>query len=86
MKNKKFSFEEHGIKTGSKLSFTRDPNITATVISAAKIRYEGEEYSLSGLTLYLLNTKFDKNWKAARGIKYWSYKGTTLSELNVKSS
>jgi hypothetical protein len=38
----RFHFEQHGIPVGSKLTFTRDPNIVAEVVENDKIKIDGK--------------------------------------------
>ena len=67
------------LKTGDVLSFTRDESITATVISDRKINFRGEETSVSGAALILLQ-ELGYTWNTVNGWGYWLFDGETIGE------
>lgn len=71
-----FSFEMLEIPAGSTLHYLHDESITCTVANHKnKVTYQKEEYSLSGLTQKL------KNSKSEQGPKYWKYNGKILTDI-----
>ena len=58
-------------------------NITAKVSKGRVVIYKGEKTSLSASALKILNEQFGKKWKAARGPDFWTYKGKTITYLDV---
>ena len=79
-KNKKpFNFDMVGIKKGAMLTFSRDENISVTVIDNKNIEYQGEVTSLSALAKKLLGRSY-----SVQGPRYWKYKGETLLERRTR--
>ena len=74
-----FTFSSANIPIGSEITFTRNHDIKAKVISDKKVEYEGEVYSLSMLAQRLLNN-MGYNWKAVQGPAYFEYEGEILSD------
>ena len=68
------------IKPGEVLTFSRDENITATVLENNQIEFEGQRTSLSASAGQILKSKF--NWSASHfaGPGFWCYEGETLTE------
>jgi len=87
VKRERFNFEMIGIQPGTILEWARnddlDTNYSAEVISKTKIRFEGEETSLSESALVLLKRE-GKNWRTAYGPGYWLYKGEKLWEIRSR--
>lgn len=69
-KRTKFTFAEIGISPGDILYFLDNPHITCKVIPDDKVEYNGETWSLSGLSAYLISLKTGKN-VSVRGPEYW---------------
>lgn len=70
------NFSLMGIPYGSTLVYNADPTIMVTVISDKKVEYEGEEMSLTAVTMKLLNSKY-----GVQPTPRWSYNGINLSEI-----
>ncbi len=69
------NFLEMGIQVGESLLFN-DSDHTCTVTSGRKVEYQGQEFSLTGLTQELLNTN-----RPLQPSPYWTYKGKRLIEI-----
>ena len=67
------------LKPGDILSFTRDENITATVIDERKIDFREQETSVSGAALILLQ-EMGYTWNTVNGWGYWLFEGETIAE------
>ena len=67
------------LKAGDILTFTRDENVTATVIDERKIEFRGNSASVSGAALTLLH-ELGYTWKTVNGWGYWLYDGETIGE------
>jgi hypothetical protein len=74
-KRSKFHFSEWGIPIGSKLTFTRDPNIVAEVVDNDKISINGKIGSLSSFAMELLGYK-----RRPQGTLYFEYEGEILDD------
>lgn len=77
VKRPPLNFHEMGMQDGDVLVWKDDPKITVTIISDRKIRYEGEESSLSALSAQL---KGYKTKHIAPG-SHWLYKDRLLNEI-----
>jgi hypothetical protein len=69
------NFDEMGIPMGATLVF-KNNDTTVTVISARKIRFDGEETSLSATTKTLLGN----DYYVSPG-PYWTYNGRSLRDI-----
>ncbi len=69
------NFEEMGIPIGAQLRFS-DTGVTATVISAKKVRLGDEDVSLTAATRQLL--QLDYNVQPG---PHWIYNGRTIHEI-----
>ena len=78
-----FTFSSANIPVGAEITFTRDENKIAKVISDKKVEYEGEEYSLSALALKFFN-ELGYNWKAVSGPASFKYDGEVLSDRRLR--
>lgn len=76
-----FSFDEIGLKAGSELTFTLDPNKRCYVAPDLRnVTYQANLYSLSDLARILAKEKTGKDWEH-RGPKYFEYRGVKLSKI-----
>ena len=77
-----------GINEGEVLYFTDGEKmfrgIKAIVHKGHRVLYKNKPMSLSDAAVKVLNSLFDKKWKAAQGTIYWTYKGKTIRELKDK--
>ncbi len=71
----RFHFENYGIPIGSKLTFTRDPNVVAQVVENDKIMIDGKNDSLSGFAMELLGYK-----RRPQGTLYFKFEDEILDE------
>ncbi len=69
------NYLEMGIPAGSVLEFTRG-SVTCEVVTGRKVRFDGEEYSLTALTQKLLETE-----SPLQPSPYWSFQGKLLSKI-----
>lgn len=72
---KRFNFESVKIPIGSELSFTRDQNIKAKVVSNGNIEINGEIKSLSRAAQELLHVNYP-----VQGPIFWIFEDETLDE------
>ncbi len=72
---KRFDFERYDIPVGSVLTFTRDSNVTCTLVEGSNVNLNGNIYSLSKAAQLSLNV----DWPA-QGPLYWTFEGETLDE------
>ncbi|MGI9305740.1 MAG: GIY-YIG nuclease family protein [Gammaproteobacteria bacterium] len=79
-KKSNFNFSAVGIPIGAELTFSRDPNRVAKVISDKKIELDGEEMMLSGAALKILKEQ-GVQWERANGTLFWEYEGRILDEI-----
>lgn len=70
------NFAEMGIVPGDVLTFVKNPEVVATVVSAKKVNYDGEEFSLSPLTTKLLGRS-----TLVQPTPYWEFKGENLLDI-----
>ena len=68
-----------GILPGAILSFSRDENITAMVVEGGKVRYQGQNMSLSAAALAVLHS-LGYQTPAASGSEYWIFEEELLDE------
>jgi len=79
LRRSKLTLNAIGIPPGSTLTFSRDENITATVVEGGKISYDNEVYSLSGAAQKILQS-LGYAAPTANGSAYWMYEGELLDE------
>lgn len=70
-----FSFKLVDIDPGETLVFSRDENITCTVVDSHKVMYKGNESSLSAAAQDAIGSD-----RPIQGPRYWMYKGESLVE------
>ena len=70
------NFSLMSIPVGSILEYIANPSITVTVIADKKVDYEGEEMSLTAVTMRLLNSKY-----GVQPTPRWSYNGKNLQDI-----
>lgn len=74
------TFSALGIKPGAMLTFTKDDQITCTVVSNRKVVFHGEELSPSAAALKVVHG-MGYTWPAVSGMDYWAYDGVKLSDI-----
>lgn len=77
-----FNFSDAKILPGEKLAFVRDESVTAEVLNNKKIKFEGEESTLSGAARIILERM--GKYGAVAGPLFWKYNGETLHEIRVR--
>jgi hypothetical protein len=78
-RRKPFTLYQAGLNDGDELTYSKDESITATVIGAKKVMFEGQEESLSSSALKLLR-RDGFNWQQANGWMFWTVDGETIAE------
>ena len=78
---KKFKFSNYEIPVGSELVFTKNHKIKCEVGENNKVIYKKQEYSLSGLTIKLMQ-ELQYSGTHYNGYAYWTYKDILLTELS----
>ena len=73
----RFNFRMVDISPGAVLQFTRDPNITCTVVDTTKVEFEDEDLSLTAAAFKVMRS-MGYNWKALSGPEFWEYESETL--------
>lgn len=71
----RFHFAHYGIPVGSKLTFTRDPNVIAEVVENDKIKIDDETGSLSTFAMKLLGYK-----RRPQGTLYFEFEDEILDD------
>jgi T5orf172 domain len=74
-----FNFEMVQIPVGAVLTFTRDPNVSATVADSRHVIFDGTTTSLSEAARFALAAQ-GLHWSAVQGSLYWQYEGEPLDE------
>lgn len=75
----RFHFVNYGIAVGEQLTFTRDPNITATVVEGDKIMINGKIDAMSNFAQQLLGYKL-----RPQGTLYFKYKDEILDDMRSR--
>lgn len=79
--NKKLNFIELQI-VGSTINFIKDPTITAKVVDATDVEFEGERIKLSPLTRKIMQRRGECNNSGSyQGAQYWEYDGIRLADI-----
>lgn len=71
----RFHFSHYGIPVGSKLTFTRDPNIIAEVVENDKIKFNGKIDYISNIARDLLGYK-----RRPQGTLYFEFENEILDD------
>ena len=79
-----FTFQMVDIPIGSELTFLKDETKVSIVSGDREIEFEGQKYSLTQVTMELLNKEYGKNWKSVRGPDYWIFENETLTERRMR--
>ena len=73
-----------GLLVGKNVAFYDDTTIEARVLAGAKVEFEGQVWSLAGLTREIMERKGRLNASGAyQGTRYWLYKGKPLVDLSL---
>ena len=78
-RRRRFKFSMIELGEGAEITYLKNPEIKAVVISDTEVELEGERMSLSAAA-HLLLKRDGFNWKAVQGTQYWEYEGETLSQ------
>lgn len=69
------------IPPDSVLEYRRDRSVTCVVFDDWQVTYNGEQWSVSGLTLFLIRNLEGREWSSARGWDQWMYRGEVLTAI-----
>ena len=78
-----FRFSMVDIPVGAELSYIKDENVVAEVVSDRKIKFKGEEISLTNAAKKLL-AKEGVYSKYANGPQYWKFDGEILNDRRIR--
>lgn len=78
---KRFKFQDYNIPIGATLIFIKDDKIRCKVIEDNKVNYNGEIFSLSRLTMNLMQERGYLG-KHYNGYNYWLYNDTILTDMS----
>lgn len=70
------NYFEMGMKKGDTLVFVKDPSVIVTIVDEKKVMFQGEIYSLTGVTKKLLNITH-----AVQPTGYWLFDGRNLRDI-----
>lgn len=76
----RINFKMLDIPIGSTLTFSKDENIVATVVTNRTIEYSGVETSISSSAADILTSQFGYKSRAVSGSDYWTFEGEKLWE------
>ncbi len=79
---KRFSFNLINIQPGTELTFSKDENQKCKVIDDRLVEFRGEEMTLSGSALVVIN-ELGYDWSQIHGPAYWEYQGKSLHNLRL---
>lgn len=84
---KNFSFSEAQMPIGSTISFVRNPQVTATVVSDTEVEFEGNTFRLSPLVRLLFERDGNSNASGAyQGPQYFTFEDEILAERRRRIS
>lgn len=78
-KRKVYSLFDANLKLGDVLYYSNDNQITATVVAAKKILFEGSETSLSSAAHTLIRRE-GYTWSSVNGWNFWMFEDETIAE------
>ncbi len=76
------TFTSLRVPVGATLTFTKDPEITCTVVKPRKVSFRGEEMSPSAAALQVVH-EMGYDWQAVSGMDYWEYEGVKLCRIGA---
>jgi hypothetical protein len=76
------TFTSLNVPMGATLTFSKDPEITCTVVKPRKVLFRGEEMSPSAAALRIVH-EMGYDWPAVSGMDYWEYEGVKLCRIGT---
>ena len=81
-------FYELGLMYGDTLTYDADHTIIAKVVSNKKVSYKNNEYSLSGLTIFLetgatAKVAYANTLKRSNVWEHWLFNGRTIADRRI---
>jgi hypothetical protein len=77
------TFTSLRVPMGAMLTFSKDPEITCTVVKPRKVLFQGEEISPSAAALRVVH-EMGYDWQAVSGMDYWEYEGVKLCNIGLE--
>lgn len=77
------TFTSLRVPMGATLTFTKDPEITCTVVKPRKVSFRGEEMSPSAAALQIVH-EMGYDWPTVSGMDYWEYEGVKLCRIGAE--
>jgi hypothetical protein len=74
-----FNFKMVDIPPGTVLTFSKDEDVSCTVVDHKKVEFEGDTTSLTAAALTIIH-RMGYTWQTLAGPDYWEFNGETLSE------
>lgn len=78
-----FKFSLLNISPGTTLTFSKDPNITCTVLDDKFVEFRGEKTSLTASALTIIH-ELGYDWTKISGPAFWQYNGKGLYDLRLE--
>lgn len=79
------TFTRLGLPVGTVLRFTKDPEVTCTVVGAREVEFRGDVMRLSAAALIAVR-ELGYNWSTVRGADYWAVDGVKLSQMAAQDA
>ncbi|MDP3401041.1 MAG: GIY-YIG nuclease family protein [Brevundimonas sp.] len=79
------TFERLGLPIGTVLIFTKDPDVTCTIVGTREVDFRGEVMRLSSAALIAVR-EMGYSWSTVRGSDYWAFDGVKLSAMTPPES
>jgi hypothetical protein len=76
----RIQLEKIGVRPETKLTFTRDSKVHATVVAGNRLRIDDKALSITAAAKHALK-RIGIRWPHVQGPLYWKYKGDTLDEI-----
>jgi hypothetical protein len=76
-------FTELGIPSGAVLTFSKDANVTCSVVTDGRVDFEGQVLSPSAAALQAIR-KMGYQWAAVSGSDYWQFEDETLTARRLR--
>lgn len=79
------TFTSMNVPVGAQLVFSKDPDVTCTVVGPRRVAFNGKEMSPSRAALTVVHS-MGYDWVAVSGMEYWTYNGVRLCDLPETST
>jgi hypothetical protein len=79
----RLKFSELNIPIGSTLRFTKDENVSCTIVANGEVDFNGQILSPSRAALIAIHNQ-GYNWVTVSGSDFWKYEGETLTARRLR--